>query len=176
MLWRALLLCQLAGSGAFVVAPSAPRGTPRPTSTTRSAKKKAPAAGGFGGFGAAPKKGPSEKPLKSQVADAGKAYEKYHGEQAADVWIACRNTERWYLVGRAACPAGTDVAGAVQAQKALIFKLGQTLDRSLEQAPDGLVAATAPLDSAAAVADASAALSLVGRDAVPPAEFGYLPV
>ena len=109
-----------------------------------AAKKKFKAAGG--GFGAAPReKKRSEKPFKSQVVDAHNGFEKWRDDEAADVWIASRaQPTRWWLAGYAACKSGCDVAGATTAQKALIYKMGVTLDRSLEQAPDGLIAATAP--------------------------------
>jgi len=141
------------------------------------AKKKAPAAAG--GFGAPVAKSASEKPFKSRVKDAHDGWERLKGDETADVWIACRGSSRWWLVGQAACAAGGDVAGAVQEQKALIFKMGKTLDRTLEQAPDGLVAATAPYGSREAVLANDQALALVTRDSTPPKSLddcGYEPV
>ena len=121
------LLLGVIGCTAF-----APHAPPRP-STAVAAKKKFKAAGG--GFGAAPReKGRSEKPFKSQVVDAHNGFEKWRGDEAADVWIASRaQPTRWWLAGYAACKSGFDVAGATTAQKALIYKMGVTLDRSLER-------------------------------------------
>ena len=143
-----------------------------------AAKKKFKAAGG--GFGAAPReKKRSEKPFKSQVVDAHNGFEKWRGDEAADVWIASRaQPTRWWLAGYAACKSGCDVAGATTAQKALIYKMGVTLDRSLEQAPDGLIAATAPFQSEEGVVDLSVPLTLIPRHVAIPedaGEYGYEP-
>ena len=72
------LLLGVIGCTAF-----APRAPPRP-STAVASKKKFKAAGG--GFGAAPReKGRSEKPFKSQVVDAHNGFEKWRGDEAAEV-------------------------------------------------------------------------------------------
>ena len=166
------LLLGVIGCTAF-----APRAPPR-SSTAVASKKKFKAAGG--GFGAAPReKGRSEKPFKSQVVDAHNGFEKWKDDEAADVWIASRaQPTRWWLAGYAACKSGFDVAGATTAQKALIYKMGVTLDRSLEQAPDGLIAATAPFQSEAGVVDSSVPLKLIPRHVAIPedaSEYGYEP-
>jgi hypothetical protein len=168
---NALLLC-IIGCTAF--APPTP--LLRRQTTAVAAKKKVKPAGG--GFGAAPEKGPSEKPFKSQVVNAQKKFAKWRNDEVADVWIASRDQPtRWWKVGYAACKSGGDVAGATNAQKALIFKMGVTLAARLAQAPDGLIAATAPYQSDESVVDMSVHLTLVPRDAVAPPEdeYGYEP-
>ena len=171
---NALLLSAFAGCAAF--APLTPTRSRRVIAV--AAKKKFKAAGG--GFGAAPReKKRSEKPFKSQVVDAHNGFEKWRGDKAADVWIASRaQPTRWWLAGYAACKSGCDVAGATTAQKALIYKMGVTLDRSLEQAPDGLIAATAPFQSEEGVVDLSVPLTLIPRHVAIPedaSEYGYEP-
>lgn len=137
-------------------------------SATRLQAKKAskPAGGGFGA--AAAPKTPSQKPLKSLVQDALKRWLKWKHDQSADVWISARDSKTWFLAGHVSCSPESSLEGAVQLQKALIFKLGASLDATLEQAPNGLVAALAPYGSKDGVAALDTALALVPRDAAVP--------
>lgn len=134
---------------------------------------------GGGGFGAAPreKTAAPQKPLKTLVGECRKKWALWRDDQAADVWIAAREGKRWFLAGRVCCAPTASLAGAVQAQKAIIFKLGATLDPSLMQAPSGLIAATAAEGTADAV-EGGAPLALVPRDAAVPDDagsYGYEP-
>ena len=136
------------------------------SATQLQAKKASKPAGG--GFGAAAPKKPSQKPLKSLVQDALKRWLKWKDDQSADVWISARDSKTWFLAGHVSCSPESSLEGAVQLQKALIFKLGASLDATLEQAPNGLVAALAPYDSKESVAALDTALALVPRDAAVP--------
>ena len=136
------------------------------SATQLQAKKASKPAGG--GFGAAAPKKPSQKPLKSLVQDALKRWLKWKNDQSADVWISARDSKTWFLAGHVSCSPESSLEGAVQLQKALIFKLGASLDATLEQAPNGLVAALAPYGSKDGVAALDTALALVPRDAAVP--------
>ena len=136
------------------------------SATQLQAKKASKPAGG--GFGAAAPKKPSQKPLKSLVQDALKRWLKWKDDQSADVWISARDSKTWFLAGHVSCSPESSLEGAVQLQKALIFKLGASLDATLEQAPNGLVAALAPYGSKESVAALDTALALVPRDAAVP--------
>ena len=136
------------------------------SATLLHAKKASKPAGG--GFGAAAPKKPSQKPLKSLVQDALKRWLKWKHNQSADVWISARDSKTWFLAGHVSCSPESSLEGAVQLQKALIFKLGASLDATLEQAPNGLVAALAPYGSKDGVAALDTALALVPRDAAVP--------
>lgn len=136
------------------------------SATQLQAKKASKPAGGGFGAAAAPKK-PSQKPLKSLVQDALKRWLKWK-DQSADVWISARDSKTWFLAGHVSCSPESSLEGAVQLQKALIFKLGASLDATLEQAPNGLVAALAPYGSKDGVAALDTALALVPRDAAVP--------
>ena len=136
------------------------------SATQLQAKKASKPAGG--GFGAAAPKKPSQKPLKSLVQDALKRWLKWKNDQSADVWISARDSKTWFLAGHVSCSPESSLEGAVQLQKALIFKLGASLDATLEQAPNGLVAALAPYGSKESVAALDTALALVPRDAAVP--------
>ena len=144
----------------------APSAASHRSATQLQAKKASKPAGG--GFGAAAPKKPSQKPLKSLVQDALKRWLKWKDDQSADVWISARDSKTWFLAGHVSCSPESSLEGAVQLQKALIFKLGASLDATLEQAPNGLVAALAPYGSKDGVAALDTALALVPRDAAVP--------
>lgn len=137
---RLLLLAALCP--ALCAALVAPATRVRSALGAAAAKKKAT---GGSGFGAAPraKTTPPAKPIKSLVADCRRKWPIWRDERAADVWVAAREGKRWFHAGRVCCASAASLAGAVQLQKNIIFKLAVTLDETLMQAPSGLIAATA---------------------------------
>ena len=120
----------LLDGGCSALQPSVARSA-APGRSVLCAKKSGGKAGG--GFGAAPRAKSSApvKPLKSQVAEARSKWPVWgRGKddgQTADVWIATREGKEWFHVGHVCCSPDSSLDGAVQMQKALIFKLGAWL-------------------------------------------------